>query len=588
MKSLLCFLCGWLLFSSQILPAQEREQTIQDKNAYSALKVYPETSEGLPVRSVVIVIHKDGKSYMLDAPDMDAFYKIASIYPGSVFSRSITNMAMRRIAEDSRVAKVDYQLYSNNLTSPVVLVVNVYILAPGEHKEYGGSKGIFVSRSARDFPLIFENNKSELTFILNGGVGLYNEVNPFFGQGAAFTQGNPIADDPGGKGVRFWGEGYLEPGIGGIVELGNSNIYTYGALTGLFSGRNTNDIYSSGAAAYGAIERMYAGFVFTQLGKKDLNLDISYGRQTFQLNDGFLLSKYSGSSNAGPRGSVYLNSRTSFNKAGLIRLNSSRWSLQGFILEPQELSRSNKMHTTYAGGDLGFNDNKHWDVGFAYINRIRGKGIYNTIKGPIPQKGLFVLNPKVWISNIANKGLFFKSEYAYEGHSEGDMRSNAWYAGVGIELKYVKTKPMFYYRYAFMQGQKDGSRYYTRFDPLLTGGLGDWVQGINMRKVLGNGNIITHRLQAKFNPVSTVDVSVDYFHLRANSYINLSGLAPISHLKSKHLGDEITITSHWYINQHFMLLGLASIAIPGNGLRESVTGETQDWSSVQLALFMFF
>lgn len=588
MKSLLCFLCGCLLFFSQMLLAQEHEQTVQDKNAYTALKVYPETSEGLPIRSVVILIHKEGKTYTLDAPEMDAFYKIASIYPGSVFNRSITNMAIRRIDQDPRVSKVDYELYSNNLTSPVVLVVNVYILNPGEHKVYAGSKGMIASKTGRDFPLLFENNKSELTFILNGGVGLYNEVNPFFGQGKAFTQGNPIADDPGGKGVRFWGEAYLEPGIGGIVELGNSNIYTYGAITGLFSGRNTADIYSSGAAGYGALERLYAGFVFTQLGKKNLNLDISYGRQTFQLNDGFLLSKYSGSSNAGSRGSVYLNSRTSFNKAGLIKLNSSSWSLQGFYLEPQELSRHNKVHTTYAGGYLGYNNNKHWDVGFAYINRVRGSGSYSTVNGKIPQKGLYVLNPKIWINNIANKGFFLKSEYAFEGHSDGDMRANAWYIGGGLDLKNVVTKPMFYYRYAFMQGQKEGSRYYTRFDPLLTGGLGDWVQGINMRKVLGNGNIISHRLQARFNPVSSVDVSVDYFHLRANSYINLSGLAPISHLKSKHLGDEITITSHWYINQHFMLLGLASIAIPGNGLRESVTGGTRDWSSVQLALFMFF
>ena len=139
-----------------------------------------------------------------------------------------------------------------------------------------------------------------------------------------------------------------------------------------------------------------------------------------------------------------------------------------------------------------------------------------------------------------------------------------------------------------MQGQKSDSKYYTRFDPLLTGGLGDWVQGINMRKVLGNGNIITHRLQARINPSSSVDVSIDYFHLRADSYINVGGLAPITQLKSKRLGDEITVTSHWYINQHFMLLGLGSIAIPGKAIRESVTGPIRDWSSIQLALFMFF
>lgn len=582
MKSILYTLLVWLLLYPIHLQAQ------QDQKEYTSLRVYPETSEGLPIRSVIILIHKDGKSYTADSTETAGFYKVASIYPGSSFNRSITNMAMRRIAQDSRVSSVNYDLYSNNLTSPVVLVINIYILAPGEHKVYDGKKGMFASRTIRDFPLLIETNKAELTLILNGAAGFYNEVNPFFSQGEAFTQGNPIANDPGGKGVRFWGEGYVEPGIGGIVELGNSNIYTYGAITGLFSARNTADIYSSGAAAYGAIERLYAGVVFSQLGKKDLNLDISYGRQTFQLNDGFLISKYSGSSNAGDRGSVYLNSRTSFNKAGLLKLNSRNWSLQGFYLEPQELSRHNEVHTTYAGGYLGFNNNKHWDVGFAYINRVRGKGSYQTNNGTITQKGLYVLNPKIWITNIANKGLFLKSEYAFEGHSSGNMRANAWYIGAGIDLKSTILKPMFYYRYAFMQGQKSDSKYYTRFDPLLTGGLGDWVQGINMRKVLGNGNIITHRLQARINPSSSVDVSIDYFHLRADSYINVGGLAPITQLKSKRLGDEITVTTHWYINQHFMLLGLGSIAIPGKAIRESVPGPIRDWSSIQLALFMFF
>ncbi len=582
MKSILYTLLVWLLLYPIHLYAQ------QDQKEYTSLRVYPETSEGLPIRSVIILIHKNGKSYTADSTETAGFYKVASIYPGSSFNRSITNMAMRRIAEDTRVSRVNYDLYSNNLTSPVVLVINIYILAPGEHKIYDGKKGMFASHSIHDFPLLIETNRAELTLILNGGAGFYNEVNPFFSQGEAFTQGNPIANDPGGKGVRFWGEGYVEPGIGGIIELGRSNIYTYGAITGLFSARNTADIYSSGAAAYGAIERLYAGVVFSQLGKKDLNLDISYGRQTFQLNDGFLISKYSGSSNAGDRGSVYLNSRTSFNKAGLLKFNSRNWSVQGFYLEPQELSRHNKAHTTYAGGYLGFNNNKHWDVGFAYINRVRGKGSYQTNDGTISQKGLYVLNPKIWIMDIANKGLFLKSEYAFEGHSSGTMRANAWYIGAGIDLKHIVMKPMFYYRYAFMQGQKSDSKYYTRFDPLLTGGLGDWVQGINMRKVLGNGNIITHRLQARINPTSSVDVSVDYFHLRADSYINVGGLAPITQLKSKRLGDEITVTAHWYINQHFMLLGLGSIAIPGKAIRESVPGPIRDWSSIQLAMFMFF
>lgn len=231
------FSCLFLNFNNLILSAQD------NVSAYKSMQVYPETSEGLPIKSVIILIHKDGQTFTADSTELEGFYKSMSIYVGSSFNRSIANMAMRRIGLDSRVSHADYQLYSTNLTAPVVLVVNIYILSPGEHKSYDGRTGMWASRSGRDFPLIFENNQSELTFILNGAAGLYNEVNPFFGQGKAFTQGNPIADDPGGKGVRFWGEAFVEPGIGGILELGKSGIYAYGAVTGLFSARNTTDMF---------------------------------------------------------------------------------------------------------------------------------------------------------------------------------------------------------------------------------------------------------------------------------------------------------------------------------------------------------
>jgi hypothetical protein len=58
-----------------------------------------------------------------------------------------------------------------------------------------------------------------LTFILNGGLGAFLDNNGFFGEGAAFTQGNPIADQPADFGATYWTEAYLEPGIGGISEL---------------------------------------------------------------------------------------------------------------------------------------------------------------------------------------------------------------------------------------------------------------------------------------------------------------------------------------------------------------------------------
>lgn len=147
---------------------------------------------------------------------------------------------------------------------------------------------------------------------------------------------------------------------------------------------------------------------------------------------------------------------------------------------------------------------------------------------------------------------------------------------------------MLYYRFSYMQGDDPNTKRYTRYDPLLTGGLGDWVQGINMRKVIGNGNIITHRIQAKVFPTKSLELSLDYFHLRADTYSNIGALAPLRELKSKHLGDEFTLTSRWFVSRHFMLLGIASYGIPGSGIKDAFDTPVKDWSSVQLAMFMFF
>lgn len=580
-----------LLGTAFTLKAQTSIRTADGKSVYLPSMVTPQGGEGLPIGSVIMLVHKDGKEYLADSVQVALFERDVNIYPGTIFNQSIADMAMKRINSDARVKSAGYELYSNNLTSPIIMVININMLVPGERKEYAGKSGIVVSGKVRDFPLLYENKNAELTLIFNGGLGLYNEDNAFFSQGAAFTEGNSIADDPAGKGVRFWGEAYLEPGIAGIIKLGGSNIYAYGAMSGLFSGRNTSDIYSKGGDMYADFERLYAGVLFTGLGrKKNTSLSASYGRQFYQLNDGFLISKFSGSSNAGPRASVYLNSRTTFHKTGLVKLAGKRWSGQAFYLEPEELFKAKAKQTniTYAGAYVGYNDNKHWDVGIAYINRVSGKGSYTTPDGSITKKGLNIINPKLWINDIGGTGVFLKSEYAYEFDKERNMSANAWYLGGGVNLTKVRTRPMFYYRYAFMQGDNPDTKMYTRFDPILTGGLGNWVQGINMRKVIGNGNIISHRLQAKVFPLPSMEVSLDYFHLRSDTYLNLGGLPPLANLKSKHLGDEVTLEAQYFINRHFMLLGLASLAVPGQGIKDALPEGTKNWMSVQLAVFMFF
>jgi hypothetical protein len=110
-----------------------------------------------------------------------------------------------------------------------------------------------------------------------------------------------------------------------------------------------------------------------------------------------------------------------------------------------------------------------------------------------------------------------------------------------------------------------------------------------MRKIVGNGNIVSHRVEVKANLSSTFEVSLDYFLLMANSYANNGGLPPLSPtLKARNYGQEITLTSRYFLNNHFMLLGVFSWATPGAAIEQAFDTPVYNWLSLQASLFMFF
>lgn len=553
------------------------------------IEVPPISVEGSPIRSVVILLKKDDKEYLADSLETAAFYKAFGLRPGSSFKQNIVDIAITTIQKQTEIKEASYHVYNSEYGGPLTVVVSATFLNPGEIKIIKGKKGMAVAGGMKSFPLITQGDNHKLTFILNGATGLFNEINAFYSKGPEFTQGSPIATNPAGKGTRFWGEAYVEPGIGGIVRIGKSKFYPYGAMSYLISGRNTSDIYSDGSAIYGGFERLYGGLLIPKVGRnQNINIDISAGRQFFQLNDAFLFSRISGSANAGDRGSLYLSSRTAFQFAALANVQIKNITVNGFFLEPQELSKNSQINTRYLGGSFNFNDNKNFDIGISYISVPSTKAQYGTPQGKIPMEGMYTVNPKVWLTNIAGTGAFFKSEYAYQGHSTQAMKSSGWYVGAGMLKKQWRHSPGLYYRYAYMQGDDANTTTYERFDALLTGGLGNWVQGINFRKIIGDGNLTSHRVELKGYVKKNFEVSLDYFFLQANSLSNLGSLAPISNLNAKTYGHEVTLTTRYFMGNHYMLLGVFSWAQPGAAIEKAFDDPVYDWTSLQLAMFMFF
>jgi hypothetical protein len=58
------------------------------------IEVVPNTVEGSPIRSVVILLEKDGKEYLADSLEIKAFYDAFNIKPGSIFRQFSVDLAI--------------------------------------------------------------------------------------------------------------------------------------------------------------------------------------------------------------------------------------------------------------------------------------------------------------------------------------------------------------------------------------------------------------------------------------------------------------------------------------------------------------
>ena len=128
-----------------------------------------------------------------------------------------------------------------------------------------------------------------------------------------------------------------------------------------------------------------------------------------------------------------------------------------------------------------------------------------------------------------------------------------------------------------------------RFDPLFSGGLGNFLPGLVFSKVYKNANLRTHRVKGNIFPAETLELSLDWFHHRADRTTNRGGIGALNTtLPSTEIGDEVTLTSNWYLGRNFFLQGLASVAVPGDALTGTLPGDVRPWYTLQASLYMFY
>lgn len=494
---------------------------------------------------------------------------------GDGWSQLIADSAMAKIEALPNVHTARYRLVWG--VNPDSLEVIITIMLEEERK-----------KKPLKLPILYQDDRKMFRVLLNGGFGLFTDGNPWFDSPRTFTLGNPLVEDPqigaNTSSRTTWTEGYVEYGLAGITQIAHVPLYTYGAATAISPYAAGPDIFRNDTRITTNVEKLYGGFLYAPR-TSDLRMNLSVGRQNFTLNDGFLVSQYGSQWNAGPRPGVYLAPRTAQDFSVLATIKGAGLIWKTFFLNPNEYEPL-ETNTHLLGTNLRYHfTNKFYaDASVLYVPQsdLAYATINDETKG---RQGLITGAGHLrWADPDVLKGVWFESELAYQTNVDYAMSAWAGYGLVGYLAHAVPWTPSLSYRYASFSGDDPNTSTFGRFDPLYSGGVGEWLQGIQLAKVLNQANRNTHRIRLNVAPHEAVNLTLDYFIHHANELNNPGGNPALRQLKSHDLGQEVSFAVRWAITPKLFFLGIASYAMPGAAIEQTADG-IEPWSTLQAQLF---
>ena len=437
------------------------------------------------------------------------------------------------------------------------------------------------------FPTLLRSDRALVTIIANGALGGFTDSNPWFADGATFTRFSPIATDPALGKRASWVEASFEAGAGAISQLGDSRFYVYGAATAMWTASAGQDLFTAEARSMVAIEKLYAGLLYADKANRRA-VNLSAGRQNFTLADGFLFSQYSGSANAGPRPGLYLNPRTTFDMTGLLNIRLDTVRLQGFYLDPNELEDL-ESNTNFAGASVNWQASPRLAIGGTFVVIPRSDTRFRRPGGAtVPRQGEQTVALSLRLDDLFKLGgTWLQSEYAWQSNGD-ETRAWAGYATMGWRGADMGWQPSLSYRYSAFSGDDPATAQYERYDPLMSGGLAEWVQGINMKKLFGNANMNVQRVRGTLQPTQKLTLTFDFFNFHARELNNIGGSPALATLATHDVGQEFTLRGDWAVSRRIFVLLVASYAVPGSAIAQAALRDAKPWTSLQASVFLNF
>ncbi|GAA0307906.1 alginate export family protein [Rhodovulum strictum] len=535
----------------------------------------PDAAVGLTISRVDVRLAASSGDRTRDAVALRAARAATGALVGREYRPVLVDAALGHLVTDGTLRAATHRPAYEGARDALGIVVTLD-LAPAPLPE--------AREAAPGFPVIHQDDRSKLTFILNTGVGVYSDSNAWFGAPALFNGSNPLAGELPGSGST-WAEAYLEFGIGGATRLGETDYYLFGAASGLFSASRGQDIFRDDGRDFLHPDKGYVGLLYADPDSGN-SAQLSFGRQTWTLNDGFLISMVAGSSNAGERGATYLGPRNTTDFSAIFTREFGRARVALFYIDPDELEDL-ESNTTFAGANFGYEFTDAFSADASVITIHTSDSTYRTPGGDtLAREGTTTWGLHGLYRPTTPDHFWLEGEAYYQTNDDFAMSARAYYGTIGHIWKSVRWSPSISYRFASFSGDDPDTDSFERFDSMMSTGLGNWLQGVSFGKVYRNANLNTHRIQANLSPREGMNLTLTWHRLRADEINNIGGNPALSTLTSRDLGEEYTATLRWALDRNRYLQIVASHALPGKALK--TIGADDPWTTLQASLYISF
>jgi len=474
---------------------------------------------------------------------------------------------------------------------------------------------------------LYDANGFKVDGAFTGGISLFTSPGAQFGAGS-YTVNKNTGSTPGAgdriSGRPSWSELFLHPELKASYDTGSFGSF-YGDVSAQLTATGGDGDASLLSTTYGHpvlldVENLYGGWRSGKLFGAALDedgLDLSGGRQSFRVGDGFLIS--SGVANGGQRGGWWNQSRTAFSQTGLMKVSKGPFRADVFYLQndtsQDKMYNLDQAKTKVVGGNFEIFENadkveggperngattyadRKWYAGVTYFNVIEansdgqfsyGSGfgrqagnayaVTNTLTSN--RDGMNVISAHFggnFLSAVPDLSLYGNYVYEHNDNGANKVSASAWYLEPGYQLSNVAWSPKLSYRYAHFSGDKDpNNTTKTAYDPFfynaVTRGYGTWFMGeIVGNYIIANSNVNVHMLNFSVNPRDDLKLSaLAYLYNYDQKSQYSTGSTKVT---SDSLAREIDLVAEWTITDYLSLSAAAAVAQSGRGYRDYL--ETQ-------------